>query len=80
MAGVLREGVAMPKEVIHTGPDDDPRFTVQVGWTPDCDVQIATLNGAEPDSGWHVTLSRREVNRLIKALRRARDAAYGRDE
>lgn len=28
----------------------------------------------------HMDLSRHEINRMIKALRRARDAAYGRDE
>jgi len=27
-----------------------------------------------------MSLDRAEINRLIKALRRARDAAYGRDE
>lgn len=29
--------------------------------------------------GWHATLDRDQVNKLIRVLRRARDAAYGAD-
>lgn len=29
--------------------------------------------------GWHVTLNREQINRLIRVLRRARDAAFGQD-
>lgn len=29
--------------------------------------------------GWHVTLDREQINRLIRVLRRARDAAFGSD-
>lgn len=29
--------------------------------------------------GWHVTLDREQLNRLIRSLRRARDSAYGAD-
>ncbi len=61
---------------------------------PDGWVQLATVNQASTltlDSelpgdtpqkfdGWHVTLDREGINRLIRSLRRARDAAYGRDE
>ncbi len=42
----------------------------------------ATADGGDPAgfaSLW-ATLDRRQINRLIWALRRARDAAYGRDE
>ncbi len=35
---------------------------------------------AEPYTALWMSLDRAEINRLIKALRRARDAAYGRDE
>lgn len=40
--------------------------------------------GADPSvggqfDGWHVTLDREGINRLIRVLRRARDAAYGAD-
>lgn len=34
----------------------------------------------EPFGSLAIPLNRGEINRLIKALRRARDAAYGRDE
>lgn len=30
-------------------------------------------------NGWHVTLGREQTNRLIRALRKGRDAAYGPD-
>lgn len=33
-----------------------------------------------PFDGWYATLDRDGINRAIRALRRARDAAYGRDE
>jgi len=33
----------------------------------------------QQDSGWYVDLSREQINRLIRVLRRARDAAYGAD-
>jgi hypothetical protein len=57
-------------------------------------VQLATTNenspfkfeaGGDPDNpdgrfdGWHVTVDRDGCNRLIRSLRRARDAAYGAD-
>ena len=29
--------------------------------------------------GWHVTLDREQINRLIRVLRRARDSAFGSD-
>ena len=32
-----------------------------------------------PIRGWYVDLDRHQINKLIKALRRARDKAYGRD-
>lgn len=55
-------------------------------------VQIGTTNengpfrwpedgdmGGLPFNGWFVTLDREGCNRAIRALRRARDAAYGTD-
>ena len=55
-------------------------------------VQLATVNAAstltlsadgkgepEPFDGWRVTLDRAGINRLIRSLRKARDAAYGAD-
>jgi hypothetical protein len=66
------------------------RECVTVQWLPDRDVSVgielqsvSTNDPSSPavdeHSAW-MTLSRAEINRLIKALRRARDAAYGRDE
>lgn len=80
----------MPKEVIYDkfGPqltNGDPKlFTVNVGWSLGGDVQVATVDDSEPlgtvKSGLYVTLDRDGINRLIKALRKARDQAYGKDE
>lgn len=82
----------MPKENTDCTVMDG--FRVEVGWRRG-DVQIATTNGhskyeinaaedsestkMEPFHGWHVTLDRDGCNKLIKDLRRARDAAYGAD-
>jgi len=37
-------------------------------------------DGWEFDGGWYATINRRQINELIRALRRARDQAFGRDE
>jgi hypothetical protein len=42
------------------------------------DERDETIQG-DPFFGWHVTLDRDGINRLIRALRRARDAAFGSD-
>ena len=81
----------MPKENIDciamTG------LRIEVGWSaePSGHVQLATVHtdspidwpeGEDPDgkfSGWHVTLDREHINRTIRSLRRARDAAFGAD-
>lgn len=75
----------MPKEIIQSGDKLLPTV-VHVGWTPDCYVQVATLNPRvkpdrpdSPEAGWYTTLDRLAINRLIRVLRRARDAAYGAD-
>lgn len=68
---------------------------VEVAWGHDSTVQVGTTNEhsdlvlqntdsdgdmwTEPFYGWFVTLDRHGVNRLIQALRKARDAAYGAD-
>ncbi len=85
----------MPKTNIYpprTRPDEATR-RVEVGWRPDGDVQIATtaltdpatvVNGQAVEPAWHSTsyvdLDRAGINTLIRALREARDKAYGRDE
>jgi hypothetical protein len=64
----------------------DAVMRVEVGWRSGSDVQIATTtrtaNGdAEPAwGGQWIDLDRNGVNHLIRALREARDRAYGRDE
>lgn len=86
----------MPKENIDDVVNRDFRAEVKwVGnHQPDGWVQLASVNqsstltlpgdnpGDPPQKfeGWHVTLDREGINRLIRSLRRARDAAYGRDE
>lgn len=73
----------MPK----TNIDDEtqPGWRAEVGWSPHA-VQVATVNTRttmrledEPFDGWHITLDRDGCNRMIRALRKARDAAYGAD-
>jgi hypothetical protein len=65
----------MPKENIDHGAG-----RLEISWTAGSHVQAATLNPNTPDSGWYVDLDRAGCNRAIRALRRARDHAYGRDE
>lgn len=80
----------MPKELITRRPAtvDSNETLVKVGWNRKAEyVQVATL---APDdrplqptpegNGWHVDMDRESINRLIRALRRARDQAFGRDE
>lgn len=82
----------MPKENVNCSVIGG--FRVEVGWRPGHEVQIATTNTAstltleagdsdskvmEPFYGWHCTLDRDGINKLIKDLRRARDQAYGAD-
>ena len=41
---------------------------------------LEKLTGPEASAlGWHSSLNRSELNRLIRTLRRARDAAFGAD-
>lgn len=77
-------------QVATTAPDADERLRA---WT-EVGQAVApagiTMTGAEfvtpagssfkMFDGWHVELERHEVNDLIRLLRRARDAAFGRDE
>jgi len=80
---------------LHPNMTEDTSWhdpAVHVGWTPNGEkVQVAfeadpnhLLAVADGDRDvrrmvWSPVLSRDEVNRLIKTLRRARDAAYGVD-
>lgn len=72
----------MPKETVRT---DNGGTAVRVGWQADTGVQLASLRnadyeGSDEANGQFVNLDRPQLNRLIRVLRRARDAAYGRDE
>lgn len=84
----------MPKENIDDMVTDG--FRAKVTWRAGETgyVQLATVSENSPFKwppqegcddkgdfdGWHVTLDRAGINRLIRVLRRARDAAFGRDE
>lgn len=81
----------MPK--INVNDEVVDGFRVEIGWAHDKYVQVATTNqhsklrleegdtpdNSEPFYGWHVTLNRQGINRAIRALREARDAAFGAD-
>ena len=77
----------MPKEVIRCDRD---AATVQaiVTWSRESsNVQVATTNWSmrtsghplDPKPGWYVTLDRASINKMIRALRKARDQAFGSD-
>lgn len=73
----------MPKEVTYGTPGE---AVVEVGWTRNLPgVSIASLNESvgdgphDPARGWFAHLDREGVNRLIRSLRKARDAAFGAD-
>lgn len=81
----------MPKEIIYSrylGNDEAPEPWVKIGWSKEAEhVELATLNADDyplepfPEAnGWFVQMDRPGINRLIKALRQARDDAYGKDE
>lgn len=80
----------MPKEFIIDSEEIDEAEPsgLRIGWSKEAEhVQVATIapDGYELDptpegNGWFVTLDRRGINRAIRALRQARDDAYGKDE
>lgn len=91
----FREGEqSMPKELVYSAEAlRDAVSTavvehVAVGWTKDLSAQIGvipgppvelTINGQPADPGLWMDLDRDRINRLIRALRKARDAAFGPD-
>ncbi len=84
----------MPKESVYGTSEDG--IAVKVGWSREHEhVQVGIggpveiqyleplppgVSVAGPYDGMWVTLDRLGINTLIRHLRRARDAAYGRDE
>lgn len=87
---VMERSGAMPKENINS--DDGGTTRIELSWQHDAYVQLTTAlrreEAATPehpehvayDTGAYVPLDRYGINRLIQILRRARNAAYGRDE
>lgn len=73
----------MPREVIHRSNEG----STEVGWSKEAgnSVQLGVgvpgiiVGGQEFKDVW-VNLNRQETNRLIQALRKARDATFGADE
>jgi len=71
-----------------TGVNTEFQMAASVGWSKEENggyVQLATIrNGSEhsfdPCDGLYMTMDRRQINELIRLLRKARDQAYGRDE
>jgi hypothetical protein len=79
-----KEGV-MPREYVYTdaaNPDGTaPQRAVSVGWHESGYVQLATVvNDETMSEGQFADLDRRQINDLIRLLRKARDRAFGRDE
>lgn len=65
-------------QVATTANDADSRLR---GWTESVDgVEAPAGSSFTMFDGWHVDLTRQQVNDLIRVLRKARDQAYGRDE
>jgi hypothetical protein len=81
----------MPKEYVFQstkyGDPDTQRPAARIGWSREPGhVEIATvmpdgipLDGGPEANGWFLQLDRDGINRLIRLLRKARDAAYGAD-
>lgn len=83
----------MPRESVHGTGDDG--FQAKVGWSPNGCVQLGVggphefsfseplpqgMTAGDPYKDLWVSLDRAGINDLIRHLRRARDAAFGRDE
>lgn len=76
----------MPKEYVYNKLEA-PESAVKVVWQREENggyIQVATFKNGdfkdEHENAQYVDLDRRQVNLLIRHLRRARDQAYGRDE
>ena len=81
----------MPKEYINNryfGQDVDgapiDESAVKVGWSREAEhVEVAVIRdyglGGDGSGDWHAQMDRAGLNRLIRALRKARDAAFGAD-
>lgn len=78
----------MAREIIFPSnphAEGTPVPVVVLASQPDGGVQLASIKDWEgktlqDQGGYYVELDRRQINKLIKALRAARDRAYGVDE
>lgn len=82
----------MPREKFNSDNQPDAATRLEVSWQHGAYVQLTTAlrrdvaSTAEApahvayDTGAYVSLDRYGLNRLINVLRRARNAAYGKDE
>jgi hypothetical protein len=90
---VMGEEGVMPREYVYSEFNDPlaetaPQMAASVGWSKEADggsIQLATIrNGKEhsydPVDGLYMDLDRKQINQLIRLLRKARDDAFGRDE
>lgn len=70
-------------EIGWTARHDDIPGVVQVGTlnheSPFVFPETEERTPSMPFLGWHATLDREQINVAIRALRKARDAAYGAD-
>jgi hypothetical protein len=77
----------MPKELIDTCYPVSQKLSpaVRLGWSGEAEyVQMTVVNAAldpdgQDDGVLHVQLNRHSINRMIRVLRRARDASFGAD-
>lgn len=71
----------MPRETIGRVTEGE-RYNVKVGWDHMGSVQVGVdeTPAVVGETGAWVTLDRHGCNDLIRILRRARDAAFGRNE
>ena len=78
----------MPRNMYYENYSTLPARVVSVSWGRDSHVTVGAhecvseeQSGNEIiESGFHVSLDRDQVNNVIRALRKARDQAFGRDE
>lgn len=70
----------MPAEKFYpsTAVEGEPSDLFEIAWHRDYPGVYATLRIGDIASG--IDLDRSGINRLIRTLRRARDATYGSDE
>jgi len=77
----------MPKETIAMNAPLDPdaaaspAWSLTVGWStdPGGSVQVGADIAGDYEAGQFFHLERPQINNMIRALRKARDAAFGSD-